>query len=300
VEQFKLNLYVHSLDTKVRFNELTNFYFLNILKYFTNKDYAGVSDYFDKILYELIVDKNIFYILNNFDKFLLLLQLKAANVNPEVKLVFKNEKEPGKNATFSINIFKEVSKITENKFYIKDNIQINNNFSVKLSLPKSLFIENYDNVFLEIIQSIKIDESETAFNSLNNNEKNQILENIPGNYISYFTKFIENSNKTANKIFLFKKNNSIPNSSDLMLDFFNNNMLNYLELIYHENLYNFMEFVYVNIAKLNMSLTDFYNQVPSESLLMFNLFKKDLQMQQEEMNKSTESKSKMPPLAKPV
>ena len=89
INRFKLQLFIPSLNRKEYFDELRNLHLINILKFITNKDTKGLSQYFDFLLLELLHNKEIFYKLDVFDKFIILLQLKAININSEIKFKLK-------------------------------------------------------------------------------------------------------------------------------------------------------------------------------------------------------------------
>ena len=71
------------------------------------------------------------------------------------------------------------------------------------------------------------------------------------------------------------------------MNMFNNSLIFYLEIIFYENLSNFFEFMYVMVNKVKVNLSEFYELVPSEALIMYNFYKKDIEEQNNEMEKAT-------------
>lgn len=288
INRFKLKLYVPSLDSRTYFDELKNFHLLNILKFTTNKDSKGLAEYFEYVVKELIQDKSLFHQLDSFDKFIILLQFKAININPELKFKI-NVKDESK--VLAYDIFQEIKNLTEAKLVKEKILKIDHNFSVHLSIPLKLYIENFDDVFLNCIKFVKIDDQRFDFDALTDDEQNQIFESISGNFLNQIMEFLNESKKSCQDVNFLKVNNYIEELNSLKLDFFNNSMLGFLELIYSEDLKNLFELIYVLINKVKLGLTEFYDLVPSESLLLYSLYAKDVKTQNEEMEKSTKKSS---------
>lgn len=290
IDKFKLQLYIPSLESRAYFNELKNYHLLNILKFTTNKDSKGLAEYFEYIIEDLIQDKKLFLKLDSFDKFIILLQFKAININPELKFKINVENE---NKILAYNIFHEIKSLTEAKLIKEKELKIDDNFYVYLSIPSKLYIENFDDIFFHCIKLVKIDDQNFSFESFNDEEKNKIFESISGNFLTQIIDFLNESKKSCEDVNFLKINNYIKELNSLKLNFFNNSMLGFLELVYSEDLKNLFELIYVLINKVKLGITEFYDLVPSESLLLYSLYAKDVKSQNEEMEKSTK-KSSMP------
>jgi hypothetical protein len=282
---FKLNLFVPSLNSKAQFKEFKNIHLFTVLKYITNKDSIGLAKYFDEILFELIENKQLFYQLNSFDKFILLLQIKSININPELK--FKSKAE-NKETTIAISILDQTRVLTELNLETNKEIYISDNFSVGVSLPSSLFLENYENLITNSISFIKLGDKKYFLAELSEDERNKVLDSITGDNLKKILDFINELNLKTKDIFLLKKTNHF-DFNELMLNLFNNSMLYYLEIIFYENLLSFFEFMYVVVNKVKINLTEFFNLVPSEALILYNYYIKDVENQNKELEKISKS-----------
>lgn len=287
INEFKLKIYIPSLEQKVYFSELKNLHLINILKFITNKDSKGLSDYFDYTVLDLIENKKYFNSLDVFDKLVILLQLKAINVNSELK--FKINSSQTENRLVTFDLFKEIKALTEHKLVKSKELKIEDNFYIKASIPRKLFIENFDDIFNHCIKLFKINEETFIFEDLEEKMKDRIFESISGEHIQKIFSFLEEVNRSCENVTFLSTNSYISDLNNLKLNFFNNSVLSFLELIYSEDLKNVFELMYVVTSKLNISITDFYNQIPSESLLMYALYEKEIKHQNEEMEKSTKS-----------
>jgi len=287
MESFKLSLFVPSLNKRIRFKELTNYLLHNVLKYITNKDSAGLSIYFDSLILDLVEDKDVYKQLTNFDKFLILLQLKAINVKPE--LVFKGKKDDGYEVNYKLNLFDLLKTLSELPLTIKEEIVLNKDLKVGLTIPKKLYVENYEDVYDESIEYIVIKTEKFYIHNLTNEEKNKIFEFITGDNFKKVSNFLLNINNQTKNIFLLKK---VPNviNNELKLNIFNNTLMHFLEILFYEDLLNFFEFMYVMVNKIRIQLSEFYKLVPSESLVIYNLYCKDIDAQNKEIEKMTSDK----------
>jgi len=293
---FFINLYVPSLGKKLRFKEFNNLLLLNILKFITNKDSKGFSDYIDFLIQENLLDKEFKDILNCFDKLVIMLQYKAININQELKFTIKNNDE--KEASLSYNLFNIIKELTEKEFVTKTEIELSDSIFIGLTIPNSLYIENFDTIFSECLSYIRYGEDRVFLNSLPLDEKNKVLDSITGDKLNKVISFFDLSNNSSKNVSFMSENSKLPELNSLKVNFFNNSLISFLELVYLENLLSYFEFVYVMVNKVRLKLSEFFNLVPSESLLLYNLFKKDI----EEQNKEIEQigkKDKGPTIAKP-
>lgn len=296
INKFKLQLYIPSVDKKVYFDELRNFHLLNILKFITNKDSKGLANYFEYLLLELIHEKDFYYKFDIFDKFILLLQLKAININSEIKFKLKIDNE---NKLISFNLFNEIKLLTEKTFLKNKEIEIDKNFKMLLSIPTSLYIDNIDDVFNHCIKTITIDEKSFDYEKLDNEVKEKIFESISGIHTQKLIMFFEEIKKSCQGLYFLSQNKYLKELNSLELNPFNNSIIHFLELMYSEDLKNIFELMYVLTSKVKISITEFLNLIPSESLMLYSLYAKEVQQQNEDLEKSTK-KNDLPLKTQPL
>lgn len=284
INEFKLKLYIPSLDSKEYFSEFKNSYLINLLKYSTNKDYIGLSEYFDFIIHETLYKKEIFYKLDIFDKLIILLQFKAININSEIKFKIKSDNE---NKLIAFNLFNEIKLLTEKKFLTYKIVEIEKNFSLKLSIPTALYIKNLDDIFNHCIKTIYLQDNEYDFENLDSNLKEKLFENISGTNTHKFLNFFEEVKTSCKEITLLSQNTHIKELNSLEFNPFNNSILYFLDLVYSEDLKNIFELMYVLTSKVKISIPEFLCLIPSESLMLYSLYSKEIQQQNDELEKST-------------
>jgi hypothetical protein len=295
MDSFYISLYVPSIDKKLKFKEINNFNLFTILKFIVNKDLKGLGDYFEFLLSENLLDKEYSNSLNMFDKFIIMLQYKAVNINQELKFVVKTEDK--KESTLSFNLFNILKDLTEKTFLSNDEIEISENVFLGLSIPKKLYSENFDDSFNDIITYVRSADEKIFLNKLTQVERDNLLNSITGDNLTKIISFLNKVNDSTKEVSLLKENTHLKDLNNLKLNFFDNSLIKFLELIYFENLLNFFEFMYVMINKVKLSMSEFYSLVPSESLIMYNFFKKDIDEQNKEIEEMSK-KGKGPTIAK--
>ena len=117
----------------------------------------------------------------------------------------------------------------------------------------------------------------------------KIFELITGDNFKKISDFLSETNNQTENIFLIKK---VPNviNNELKLNIFNNSLIHFLEILYYEDLLNFFEFMYVMVNKIKIQFSEFYKLVPSESLILYNLYSRDIDTQNKELEKITSDK----------
>ena len=66
--EFTTKIYLPILKQTIRFKNLNNSHYFDILKFITNNDEEGLNDYFENLILDLIIDKSIFQDLSNLEK----------------------------------------------------------------------------------------------------------------------------------------------------------------------------------------------------------------------------------------
>ena len=183
---FSSKLFLPILGKEIRYSSLNNKNYLDILKYVTNGDDDGLINYFEKILEENLTDKLLINKLSNIEKFLILLDLRSVLLGDKLQLINKE----------NINIDLSISSIRDNLINNIKNIELikivnYNNIQLCLSIPKSLNIEDIDQIYKELIKEIKIEEDNVDFYSLTDEEKETIISNIPANLAQEILNFLE-------------------------------------------------------------------------------------------------------------
>jgi hypothetical protein len=285
--QFSSKLFLPVLNEEVRYLNLNNNNYLDILKFVTNNDDEGLIDYFDNILQEKILDKNLVSKLSVIEKFLILLDLRSILLGDKLQLINKE----------NINIDLSISSIRDNLIKNINNIELikyinYNNIQLCLSTPKSFDTENIDKIYKEIIDKIKIDEDIIDFYSLTDEDKDHIINNLPANLAQELLEYIEFCQDISQNIDIIKGNDRIGLDS-VPLRVFDKTLFMFLKNTFGNDLMGFYELQFNMMSKLNVSSDNFMKMSPAECKIFIQFYNQDMK-RQEDAQKSSSSMPSMP------
>ena len=170
-----------------------------------------------------------------------------------------------------------------NKLNLKKKIEFDN-FSVELSIPKKLILDNIDDIYKEIINTIVIDNKIVNFSCLTEEEKDSIISVLPADISGEIYNFF-NLNEDFNKIYLIAGKNNI-GLDPISLNLYDKSMFYFIKTIFTDDLMNFYEMQYNVITKINVSYQQFCEMTPNECKIYINLYNRDMK-KQEEANKTS-------------
>jgi hypothetical protein len=285
--EFSSKLYLPILKEEIRYTHLNNSNYLDILKFVTNNDDNGLINYFNDILKYKIYQSNIVNKLSNIEKFLILLDLRSILLGEKLQLVNSNNT----NIDLSIssmrdNLIKNISNINLIKYVEYNNIKLT------LSIPKSLDIENIDQIYKELINEITINEDIIDFSSLTDEEKESIIASIPANLANELLSFIDFCQKMSETINIINGNERL-GIDNIPLRVFDKTMFSFLKNTFGNDLMSFYELQFNMMSKLHVSSDNFMKMTPNECKIFINFFNQDMK-RQEDAQKSSNSTPSMP------
>ena len=286
-------IYLPIIKQYVRFKNIDNSHYFDILKFITNNDEEGLNDYFENLLIELIIDKSLYPKLSNLEKFLILLDLRSFSVGDSLQITGSNS---SKIDLSLISIKKSIQNKIENLDIIKI-IESEIGYKIVLSLPKHFFIDNIDKMYTEIIDKIEIDNEVLDFFDLTNLEKELIISNIPATLSNNILSFIKNIQNSIGEISIITGNVKF-GLETIKLSVFDKTMFMFLKSIFTDDLYNYYELQYNLSNKMNVSYDHFMKMTPNECKLFINFYNKEMKKQEEAQQKQGGSMPSMPSIPK--
>lgn len=285
--QFSSKIFLPILKEEIRYLNLNNHNYLDILKFITNNDDEGLINYFDNILLEKIINKNLVIKLSVVEKFLILLDLRSILLGDKLQLINKE----------NINIDLSISSIRDNLIKNINSIELikyidYNNIQLCLSTPKSFDVENIDKIYKEIIDKIKIDEDIIDFYSLTDEDKDHIINNLPANLAQELLEYIEFCQELSQNIDIIKGNDRIGLDS-VPLRVFDKTLFMFLKNTFGNDLMGFYELQFNMMSKLNVSSDNFMKMSPAECKIFIQFYNQDMK-RQEDAQKSSGSMPSMP------
>jgi hypothetical protein len=277
--KFTSKLFLPVINKEIRYCNITNKHHLELLKFVKSNDDSGLYEYLEWVLSDILKDKEDYNKLTSVEKFLILLDLRGKSVGDMLQLNTNNNIKIDYSITGIIN--NVINGI--NKLNLKKKIEFDN-FSVELSIPKKLILDNIDDIYKEIINTIVIDDQIVNFSCLTEEEKDSIISALPAEISGEIYNFF-NLNEDFNKIYLIAGKNNI-GLDPISLNLYDKSMFYFIKTIFTDDLMNFYEMQYNVITKINVSYQQFCEMTPNECKIYINLYNRDMK-KQEEANKTS-------------
>ena len=278
--EFTTKIYLPILKQTIRFKNLNNSHYFNILKFITNNDEEGLNDYFENLILDLIIDKSIFSNLSNLEKFLILLEMRSSSVGDSLQITGNNSSK----IDLSIISIKNTIQNKLNELNLTKNLKCDNNYNVFLSIPKTFLIDDIDKMYTEIIDKIEIQDETLKFFNLTSTEKELIINNIPATISVNILSFIKNIQSSIGDINIITGNEKF-GLETIKLSVFDKTMFMFLKSIFTDDLYNYYELQYSLSNKMNVSYDHFMKMSPNECKLFINFYNKEMKKQEEAQQK---------------
>jgi len=272
---FYLNFYAPSLKKNLNLKELTFRQFFTLNKFITNNNQAHISQCFDDIILENLKEKEYFYQLTNFDKFIGLYLLRSSCISPEVEL------KSGAN-TAKIPLYPFLIKCVDKKVET-NSIIIINDVELQLNLPKNLYSSNTFDIIYDTIYNIKINKKNINLFELKIEEKNKIIEELPAQIFTKVKSYCNEIEKQYSDLILEFK---LFIDSKITINPFNNSMFEILKAFYQTDLISLYELQYILVNKLLYSAEYVDNNTLIENILLSNFYKAEIEKINAEQNKS--------------
>jgi hypothetical protein len=279
--KFSTKIFLPILKREVRFSSINNQNYFDIIRFIINDDNEGLNDYFEWLITDIVIDKNIIQDLSNIEKFLILLDNRSLTIGNILNL------NNSKNIKIDISIL-NIKKNIIDKLKVLDltkRCKIND-IDLELSLPKSMIINNLDDLYKEIIDKIVVDDKIIKFNFLTNFDKDDIINNIPLNSSNDIFNYIKNSQNLLSNFNIISKNDKI-GLDNVQLNLFDSSLFFFLKSIFKDDLLNFYELEYNMVSKMNFTIDNFMKLTPNECKLFIKFYNTEKKKEQDSNNEAS-------------
>jgi len=281
--KFSTKIFLPILKREVRFSSINNQNYFDIIRFIINDDNEGLNDYFEWLITDIVIDKNIIQDLSNIEKFLILLDNRNLTIGNILNL------NNSKNIKIDISIL-NIKKNIIDKLKVLDltkRCKIND-IDLELSLPKSMIINNLDDLYKEIIDKIVVDDKIINFNFLTNFDKDDIISNIPLNSSNDIFNYIKNSQNLLSNFNIISKNDKI-GLDNVQLNLFDSSLFFFLKSIFKDDLLNFYELEYNMVSKMNFTIDNFMKLTPNECKLFIKFYNTEKKKEQDSNNEASKN-----------
>jgi len=270
---FYVNFTVPSLEQQVKLQEVDLKTFKTINKFLINKNNTHINEYFNETLYKSLVEKDVFSKLTNFDKFCALFLLRCTSVSPDAE--FKenviNVKKP---------LLPFLSSCLDLKVPFLKTIY-SGELEIHLSLPKNLYFTDVFDAYFSSITKILLKNRPIE---LNENNKQDIIDNLPAEITGMIKEYSENINKSFSSL-VFDVLSTKEDSSAVVLSPFNLSLFEILKALYTTDLKSIYELQYVLVSKLRYSAEYIDNNTLVDNLIIFSIYQQEIERANKEQAK---------------
>jgi len=272
--QFHLSFTQPSTNQSFNVSELTFEQYRTLNKFIGNKNNNHIESYFNYI----IKNNSNCCVLTNFDKFLLLFLLRLASVSSEIEVTSGSFTKK----TSIIPIFSQLQSINKS---FKKTFQ-HENFILQTDLPEKLFFNDIYDPLCFSINEIIINNKPIKFCSLTEQEKINIFDKLPSSIIAdlraYQNEVVHIFKKCEIKLF--------NDDQTFTISPFDNNMFEFLKVLFTINLKNLYELQYILVNKLFYSAEYIDKNTIVENLILKNILEAEMAQLKEERQKGVENK----------
>lgn len=268
---FYINFEAPTLGEKLKVKEITFGQYKTLNKFLINNNNTHIAEYFDEILKESIVEKDLFNKLTNFDKFCALFLLRCTCVSPDI------EYKEGPLAS-KTSLLPFLKKCLDFKPEFTKTITIDK-AEIKLSLPKLLFFETLYDVFYDSISQVFFDGKEIVYPS----NRQDLYDMLPAEITKHIKSFSDEIIDKFNGLVL-----EIGKKSDqkIVLSPYNLSLIEILKALYSANLKSILELHYVLVSKLSYTPDYIDNNTLAENMVLVSIYESEMNRIEQEQNKT--------------
>jgi len=257
---------------EVRIEELTNRDIFTIIKYCTAEDLHGLNNFLNKIIFSKLPTLSIV------DKLYLLLFLRSFYIGDTLQLKITHEKVPYMDFYIE-NMMERVGNID-----ISETKEIGFDWCmVNLGIPNNLYYENNESVVFGCINSVTVGDNTYNFSDICNEEKDNILELLPGIITPQIYSFFKDLNE---KIPIITVIDSYPSYGIEQVDvrMLSNDPLKLIMMLFSQDISEFLTFMYQFVNKVGGSFNDFFDLTFNDSKIIFDFYQEEMTKQNESLN----------------
>jgi len=253
--------------TTIRVPELDNKIYLVLVKYCENEDYEGFNELINE---HLNIPKN----LDILDRFYLLVYYRMIFVDENMHLQVEDR-------VLDLNLNTILDKI--NNIY-EDFVEVIdvNDISLTVGLPTTLYFTSIDDIYNNIIKSIKYNDKFTDFTLLSDKEKELVMTYLPSKVFYSLKKYVAKLSNILTDFILIDEVKEF-DIKQHKIDIISNGIITFLSSIYTTSLLHCYELIYSYLTNISSDI-DFYNNLsPLETKIIVNIRNKEIEKRNEEL-----------------
>ncbi len=253
---------------KVRVKELKNSEYLSIIKFSQNKDYKGLSEFFDTLF--------IRQDLNIVDRIYLLIYIRMTFIEPDINMTIDNR-------SISISVASMLDKLEASYVDLETKIDVNG-IIVTLDLPCITYYDSVDDLLIATIKHIQIGNESIDYNELDDEVREEVLSNLPSTIFGHVTKFIQTIQDNLLSCELIETNEAL-GVEGMSINLMSNNVLAVITSIYGTDLQGFYTLIYSFQNTILPGSNYFFDMSPIETRIIMNAHQKRVKDERDKLQK---------------
>jgi len=272
---FYISTYLPRIGKTAKLKEFTNRDYFALSKFYYNKDTKGIVDFFNNKLQDLIINQDIYSELTCVEKFIIWLDLYYNCLHESVSLFSKSL-----NDHINIKITELINNVN-NLYQVEEKDITVGNIVITLNTPFSLYIDNTDDIFSNVIYSIKSDDKVYYFQNFTQEEKNLFLSSLPVDLFNIIIDFYKSLNKETFDILPQSERISF---EPIELSATNGAMFAFLKSIFDTELRTHYSNALFFTKQLNGNLDSYYEMTYKDFIALYKIFESNMKSEKKDLN----------------
>jgi hypothetical protein len=263
---------------KIRVPEVKNRNIFDLIKYCMHDDIEGFNACVENLIFSKTDQITIV------DKFYTLLFLRILYIGDQINL-------PGNTTSGYVTIsLNEILEKFESIEIPQPELIVVDDFTVELGIPTKIYFSSIDELYFDLIKSVKFDGDTVKFDTINETQKDLIISALPLKTTQCIINFYTALSKVLGEIVVVKRNDTF-NLNQVNLNFLSNQPCMFIKQLYSQDLNSFLEFMYHFVNKVGGTFNDFLDLNINDCKIMYNFYVEEVKKQNEEL-KSDNSRFK--------
>lgn len=280
--QFQIPFELPISQKTLKYKEISNEIYFNVLKYISSNDDASIETMFDDLVEHVTGTHGSK--LYAADKFCLLVDLRSVTLGDTIEFSSKT------NVIVRLrisDILANVRSALQGRSFCK-HIKTGE-FDLSVDAPRRLLVNDIDALISSTLKTIADDVEVYDVDDFNDDQKDTLLGSLPADVLNQMLTHINECKSMCSNIYIMHAN-AAAGIDDVVLNLFDSSMFEFLKSIYSGDLMNFYELQYSLITKMHISYEHFMKMTPNESRIYINLHSRDLKKQENDKSTSTPSR----------
>ena len=293
IPEFTHTLTLPCYKDPVKVRELPNKLYKNILKHIQSRNKVEISRYFVEVVDYLCVDVDVRE-LNKIDMLYILMFIRYACISPDVNFEFKCEKT-GNPYKGQVDMSKVLGELETKEYPDSVQIELDKDVNVVLDIPRDLYYtESLNDSICSCITKIILNGNEFDLVGYTLDQKREATDRLPGDVVVQTLEYLVSGISIFEDItILTNKSPHDPEGqpNDIKLNLFDSTMIEFIQVLYTDNLQNYFYTLYLLASKVHLSGEMINDMSPVECNVIVRRYIEEVEKRNEEIKKQNASQS---------